>query len=276
MPAYNEAGCLGECLQSFADQQRRPDLLLVVDDNSTDRTGEIAAGYAAKYPWIQVVKRTTGSGHEPGAKVVGCFDFGRSRISQPFDYIGKFDADIRLPPQYFQEVLAAFEREPGLGMCSGHLYIVRDGKAVYEPIAAPDHVRGPVKLYSAACFRSIGGLRPSIGWDTADVLLARFHGYGVKTLPGLEVIHLRPTGSAYSGRNARLQGQALYKLRYGFRISLLSSLKMAWKRKNPILPLHHLQGYVQAALSGSDRLLTRQEGRFARQWRWDQIRKKLP
>ena len=112
-----------------------------------------------------------------------------------FDYIGKFDADIILPPTYFEEVLTAFGRNPKVGLCSGLLYIEREGKWVYEAISRPGHVRGPVKFYSRACFQAIGGLRPFIGWDTADTLLARYHGFEVATLPSLKVKHLRPTGA---------------------------------------------------------------------------------
>ncbi|MBC2839586.1 glycosyltransferase [Robiginitalea sp. SC105] len=276
MPAHNEAGQLGACLESFAEQERPPDMLLIVDDNSTDRTGDIAADFASRYPWIQAIRRESPEqGHQPGAKVVECFNFGLEQLREPYDYIGKFDADILLPPDYFEKVLEAFEQNPGLGICGGHLYVERNGKMVYEPISGPEHVRGPIKLYSAPCFRTIGGLRPSIGWDTADTLLARFHGYGVKTLPGLRVRHLRPTGFAYSARNARLQGESLYQLRYGIGISLLSSLKMAWKRRKPLLPFYHLAGYLRAVFSGKGRMLTRQEGAFARQWRWREIRRKL-
>ncbi|MDC6355539.1 MULTISPECIES: glycosyltransferase [Robiginitalea] len=275
MPAHNEGKYLRACLESFASQERQPDELLIVDDNSTDRTAQIAGEFARAHDWIRLAGRTSGSGHQPGPKVVECFEYGLSQTEQPYDFIGKFDADILLPPDYFRKVLEAFEAHPGLGLCGGHLYVERNGKTVYEPIAGPGHVRGPVKLYSKACFRTIGGLRPSIGWDMADALLARYHGFGVRTLPELKVIHMRPTGFAYSARNARLQGQALYQLRYGVGISLLSSLKMAWKRRNPLLPFQHLSGYLRAFFSGSGRLLTRQEGAFARNWRWREIRRKL-
>ena len=275
MPAHNEAEHLAACLESFVQQTRPPDELVVVDDHSTDATAEIAARYAAAHSWIRVVRKESDPGHRPGAKVIRAFEQGLGRLSRPYDLIGKFDADLVLPPEYFAQILEAFEGNPRLGMCSGLLYVWREGEWRYEPIANRDHVRGPVKLYTAACFEAIGGLQPAVGWDTADVLLARYHGFGVQTLENLRVRHLRPTGAAYSKENALRQGETLYTLRYGWALGLLASLKMAWKRKRPALPWLHLRGCLQARGRQQPRLLSAEEGRFARRWRREQIRKNL-
>lgn len=275
MPAHNEAQHLEACLASFAGQTRPPDELLVVDDCSTDASSEIASRFSASHGWIRLVRKDSEPGHRPGAKVVRAFEYGLEALSRPFDLIGKFDADLLLPPDYFERVLDAFDSKPNLGMCSGLVYIRKQQEWVYEPIANRDHVRGPVKLYSAACFNAIGGLRPAVGWDTADVMQARYHGFGVETLGDLQVKHLRPTGSAYAKENALRQGETLYTLRYGFLLGLLASVKMAWKRRKPDLLWWHLRGCLQARRRGADRLLTRAEGRFARQWRWRQITRKL-
>ena len=275
IPAHNEAEYLERCLDSFLAQTRKPDLLLIADDSSSDRTPEIVKKYGAKHPWIRLERKKSDPGHTPGAKVVRAFQYGLDRVREPFGFIGKFDADIVLPPDYFERVLKAFGARPKLGMCAGLLYVEKKGKRVYEPIADRSHVRGPLKLYRRDCFQAIGGLRPAIGWDTADVLLARYHGYETLTLPELEVVHLRPTGGAYSATRARLQGEALYHLRYDPGLLLLSSLKMAWKRRQPLMPLRHLQGFLKARRSGPPGLLSAEEGRFARQWRWRQIRSKF-
>lgn len=275
MPAHNEARHLEACLTSFVQQTRPPDELLVVDDGSTDATPEIAARFAASHDFIRLVRKESEPGHRPGAKVVRAFQHGLAALSEPFELLGKFDADLLLPPDYFERVLRAFGARPDLGMCSGLVYIRRGDHWVYEPIANRDHVRGPVKLYSAACFKAIGGLRPAVGWDTADVLQARYHGFGVETLAELHVKHLRPTGSAYSKENALRQGETLYTLRYGFWLGLLASLKMAVKRRSPALPYWHLRGCLQARRSGAPRLLNQAEGHFARRWRWRQITHKL-
>lgn len=275
MPAHNEQAHLRACLDSFVAQTRQPDQLLVVDDNSEDNTADIITDYAEKHSWIKLVRNPSSGGHQPGAKVVRCFNLGLQKYTADWDFIGKFDADIVLPPNYFERILTAFADNPELGICSGLLYTEKDGKWKYEPIAKKDHVRGPVKCYREECFRAIGGLKESIGWDTADVLLARYHGYSVDTLPELKVRHLRPTGVGYSRENTLRQGEALYKLRYGWILGGLASIKMAFKRKDFLAPIRHLQGALKAKRKEEPALLSPEEGRFARKWRWQQIRKRL-
>lgn len=275
MPVHNEASHIGPCLESFVGQTRHPDSLRVVDDHSSDTTADIVKKYVEKHPWIQLVQRRSSPLRQPGTKVVEAFRAGLPEDWEHFDFIGKFDGDILLPSDYFEKVLESYARNPEVGMSSGLLYIEKEGKWVYEPIADKSHVRGPVKFYSRECFQAVGGLRPFIGWDAADVLLARFHGFGIETHNDLIVKHLRPTGSGYSSGNARLQGTALYNLRYGWLLSGVAALKMGLTRKKPLLPWHALTAYIRAYSSGKPRMLSPEEGRFVRKWRWKGIYTRL-
>ena len=62
VPARNEEDCLGRCLESLVSQQGIDFAVTVVDDNSTDRTYEIAASF----PGVRVVRAP-----EPGPGVSG-------------------------------------------------------------------------------------------------------------------------------------------------------------------------------------------------------------
>ena len=114
-----------------------------------------------------------------------------------------------------------------------------------------------------------------MGWDTADVLLARFHGFETETRKDLMVKHLRPTGKGYSVGNARLQGLALYNLRYGWLLSGIAAGKMAMTRKNPLLPWNALTAYFRAYAGGKPRILSREQGRFVRKLRWKGVLDRL-
>ena len=62
--AYNVETYLDKCLASFADRRLAEGLeVLVINDGSTDRTAEIAATYAAKYPDIFRVINKPNGGH---------------------------------------------------------------------------------------------------------------------------------------------------------------------------------------------------------------------
>ena len=214
IPAHNEEEYLALCLDSFVAQTLTPNEVIVVDDNSSDDTYKIASEFAEKHSWIKVFRRTSSDKHIPGKKVVDTFHFGLEKTTE-YDLIGKFDADIILPPNYFEKMRNHFQSNWKLGMCSGLLFIKKNGNWVYENIADKSHIRGPIKLYHKACFDKIEGLRPATGWDTVDILLAKFHDFETLTDHTLKVKHLRSTGHGYTAKNYKAKGEALYKMRYG-------------------------------------------------------------
>ena len=97
-------------------------------------------------------------------------------------------------------------------MASGVLFIKKKSKWVYENIASKKHVRGPIKSYRKQCFKDIGGLKESIGWDTIDVLLSKYNKWNIKTDTNLIVKHQKETGANYDKSAKFLQGEALYKM----------------------------------------------------------------
>ena len=275
IPAYNEERIISACLETYISQTVRPDLVLIIDDNSSDKTFEIVSGFNKLNPWIRVLRFQSEARHLPGEKVVNAFNFGLSSLKASFDLIGKFDADILLPGNYFETVQKAFERDPKLGLCSGLLYIKRDEKWVYESIASKEHVRGPVKLYRQSCIEAMGGLRPGLGWDTADTILLQYYGFKMLTLTELKVKHLRPTGSSYSNSTAINQGRGYRNMRYGLAISIIASLKMAWRKGSLSIVWNSLRGYSRASKDRLPYLVTSEEGRYVRKHRWKMMGKKL-
>ena len=275
IPAHNEEQHIKLCIDSFAAQTRVPDGLIIVDDNSSDATAEIVEGYCRLHPWIKLVRKKSTAVHLPGKKVIEAFNYGVTQFNTSYDLVGKFDADIVLPPEYFEQIQKQFQNDEKLGMCSGLLYIKKNESWVYEPIADKSHIRGPIKLYSAACFHKMGGLRASIGWDTLDELLAKYHGFDTLTIPSLKVKHLRPTGASYHRSSVLKQGVALYKLRYDFLLVVLSSAKAAWSRRKIAVFWNSIKGYFQAKKEGQAFIVTPEEGKFIRNLRWSNIFKKL-
>ena len=267
IPAHNEASFLKDCLDAFVVQTYLPKEVIVVDDNSSDDTFTLAKDYSLRYDWIKVVQRNSTDEHIPGKKVVDTFNFGLEHASE-YDLIGKFDADIVLPKNYFELIVDQFQANWKLGMCSGLLYIKKGDEWIYENIADKNHARGPIKLYHKACFNKIGGLRPGVGWDTVDALLAKYHGFDTLTLPELHVKHLRPTGHGYSSKSYQTKGEALYKMRYGIVLTKIAALKMALQAKSPRLYFQAILGYLKAFFQQRPKYVSKKEGKFIRSYRW--------
>ncbi|MDR5591718.1 glycosyltransferase family 2 protein [Christiangramia sp. SM2212] len=275
IPAHNEANFIGKTLQSLADQSLKPDKLIVVDDSSTDDTASIVEKFAVEHSFIKLIRNNSSTEHAPGSKVINAFYKGFYELDDSFDVICKFDADLIFPENYLEKIVQHFENDSLAGMAGGFCSVQRKDKWIPENLTGKDHIRGALKAYRKHCFIQIGELKPAMGWDTADELLARFHGWKVVTDESLLVKHLRPTGMNYFEHSGRKQGEAFYRLRYGIFLSLIASAKLAAMKMNPFAFLHYVSGYFQAQNKKRPFLVSEEEGRFIRKLRWANIRKKI-
>ncbi len=272
IPVYNEEKYLRQTLQSFVDQTHTPYKIVIVNDNSTDRSQDIIDQFTSQFDFIEDIPFISKANHAPGTKVINAFYHGYESLDTSYDLIGKFDADIILPKNYFETIEQLFTDDRTIGIAGGNLYISKKNQWIFENISKKTKVRGPIKLYRNECFYQIGGLKKSIGWDTVDELLARFHGWEIKTDTSLHVKHLRPTGATYNRASRVKQGQAFKKMRYGFWLTLIASLKLAWKKNSFGYFWSCLQGYFSIK---NDYIVSVEEGKFIRDLRWKNIRKKF-
>lgn len=275
IPAYNEAAFIGPMLQSLAAQTVLPVKAVVVDDSSTDATAEIAADYASQNTWLTVITNQSDAVHLPGSKVIRAFQKGLEVLDDDYEIIVKLDADLILPPNYFEEVLKVFSENPKAGMVGGFAYIEKNGEWILESLTDTDHIRGAFKAYRKECFMQMGGLRPAMGWDTADELLAKFYGWEVITLQHLKVKHLKPTGASYDKAARYKQGEAFYTLGYGFVITAIASLKLAMRKNKPMLFSDYMAGFFRAKAAKKQMLVTPQQASFIRSYRWKKMKEKI-
>ena len=275
IPAHNEEANLGATLDSLTRQTLLPTKLCVVNDNSTDRTETIAIEFSHRHGWISAISTQNSkaaSGHEPGGKVVRAFQAGLDQLDRGYDVICKFDADLIFPPDYLEKLVQTFESDLKCGIVGGFCYIEKDGEWKLEGLTGSDHIRGALKAYRKPCFEDIGGLKPAMGWDTLDEMLARYHGWEVTPLPDLHVKHLKPTGATYASGSGKKQGQAFRRLRYGWPLAKIASAKLAWKKRSLSYFFAALNGYASRPESY---LVTKEEGKFIRAYRWSNIKKRL-
>ena len=109
VPAYNEEAYLPACLESILAQTRElgePVEIIVVNNASTDRTREVALGYAG----VRVVD-------EPQKGLTFARQAGFAASSG--ELIANVDSDSRLTPEWVQRVLNGFAADPKLVGLSG-------------------------------------------------------------------------------------------------------------------------------------------------------------
>ncbi|MEO8234685.1 MAG: glycosyltransferase family A protein [Flavobacterium sp.] len=275
IPAHNEESFLSLTLQSIIEQTILPTKIVVVNDNSTDKTRDIALAFAENNQTITLVNKTSEAIHLPGSKVIQAFNKGLETLDDDYDFIVKADADLIFPKNYFETIINHFKSDDTIGMVGGFAYIERNGDWILENLTDKDHIRGAFKAYRKAAFKQIGGLKPAMGWDTVDELLCKFYNWKVVTDPSLQVKHLKPTGANYNKTARYKQGEAFYSLGYGFFITAIASAKLAMMKKKPLLFLDYTKGFWKAKSAKKPLLVSNEQAKFIRNYRWKKMKEKL-
>lgn len=275
LPSYNEEKYISLTLQSLVEQTILPKKVVVVNDSSTDNTAHIVSEFAKVHPFISLVNKTSDAIHLPGSKVIQAFQKGLETLDDKYDFIVKADADLIFPSNYFETIIKHYKSDKEIGMVGGFAYIEKNGEWILENLTDKDHIRGAFKAYRKECFSQIGGLKPAMGWDTVDELLCKFYNWKVVTDETLKVKHLKPTGANYNKAARYKQGEAFYSLGYGFLITSIASLKLAFRKGKPLLFIDYLNGFWKAKLGNKELLVTQEQAKFIRNYRIQKMKSKL-
>jgi hypothetical protein len=154
------------------------------------------------------LRRPTSGRRDFGSKAAAFKAGGELLDEIPYSFIGNLDADITLPADYYERVLAAFKEDARLGIAGGTVY-TKIGERFISHDHTSDSVGGAVQFFTKDCFEEVGGYMALEhgGIDAAAEITARMHGWTVRKVPELRVYEHRRTGSAQDGPLA-----AMYKL----------------------------------------------------------------
>jgi len=132
--AYNEAHHLPACIFSLLAQTRPPDEIIVINNASTDDTGEVARAIARCAPSVRVVD-------EPAKGLVVARETARHAARG--SVLAYVDADCRAPLRWLERVEAQFTKTPSAVAVTGP-YKFYDWDAVgrivvgaYDVVVAP-------------------------------------------------------------------------------------------------------------------------------------------
>ncbi len=198
VPAYNEERIIADCLQHLLDQSiRQPYEIIVSDNNSSDRTAEIAKAMGA-----QVVK-TTNKGYVHAA--IAGVQAAQGEI------IAMTDCDTRVPKEWLLHIYEGLQTHPDLVGVGGP----------FEFYDGPDGVRNAVRLlndisprlmiaslsgmnmaFRRSAYEAVGGFNPAINLQADTHLGNRLAKYGKTAL-------IKKNKVQTSGRRYQTGGQII-------------------------------------------------------------------
>jgi GT2 family glycosyltransferase len=224
VPTYNGAHLLGPCLEAVAEQSRRADETIVVDDGSTDDTPALLS---SRFPWARHVRL------ERNVGFVGAVNAGIA--ASQGGILALLNNDTEAEPRWLEALVAPLEVDRALGSAASKLLLFdrRDylhsagdgyttgGVPVNRGAWTRDDGRfdGDVEVFGACggaaayrrtALREAGGFDPWLVSYLEDTDLSwrlQLLGYGCRFVPEARVYHvISATGggvrpSYFCGRN---------------------------------------------------------------------------
>lgn len=245
-----------------------PSQWVIVDDGSSDGTGEILDIRAAQTNWIKVIHRKNRGFRSAGGGVIDAFYAGYSVLyDESWDFIIKLDGDLSFDPDYFELCFKIFEVEAKLGIGGGTVCQLENGQLRVDSAGDPPfHVRGATKIYRRACWEKIKPLVNASGWDTIDEVKANLHGWTTRTFSDLKLIQHKPTGGADGFWRDRFKnGRANYITGYHPVFMLAKCVKRVLRKPIFLESLALLAGFCSGYLKGIPQVQDDEAIRYLRQ-----------
>jgi len=181
--SHNEEEFIAHSLRAVLGQTAPPEIVILSDDESTDRTRLIARKLGVTVLSVKRIRYKL-----RGINQVLALKAGVSMATElvsDWNYLLKFDADTVIPDNYMEHIMNEMERYPSLGICAG-----KPEKEGIRLARASD----ASKVYRRECWDDIGGLDTWIAFDSHASLKASQRGWVTRTIPSITLRELRPSG----------------------------------------------------------------------------------
>ena len=176
----NEEKHIGEALSSVLSQSVSPELVVVVDDFSTDKTTDIVSKFSVILISTRNPRCSVRGVNQALALNAGLTEI--YRFVPDWDYVLKIDADTVLSEKYVESLILKYVENKKLGICSGN---PQDEK-IWRGRASDG-----AKVFSRACLDSIGFFPLCNAFDTLMILRAKHHGWLVESFTDVKYTQTR-------------------------------------------------------------------------------------
>jgi dolichol-phosphate mannosyltransferase len=235
-PMRNEAGNVPGLVETLRAQSWRDFDWIVVDDGSTDGTGELVGRLE---PAATVLRKPNDGGLIGGSAYTSWrWGIRHGLAGRAYDHVMKLDADVRLAPDYLERVVAAAGE--GVGVAGGVI-------ATRGMTEQRFHVPGPVKLYTSRGYAATAAMPSAIGFDVLDEVAASLAGLATEVDPGARFELARAIGASEGRIHGRYRnGRVCRWTGYFPPYFLVHCLRYVVRRPYAVGAIAMLWGYLRA------------------------------
>jgi len=209
VPAYNESASIADTILSLRTQTVVPHDILVIDDCSTDDTGDVARRLGAT-----VIRPPQNTGSKAGAQT-----FALRYVDTP--YVIAIDADTTLAPDAIERLLEALDDNNVAAACGTvlprrvrtiwergryveYLFAFTFYKRIQEQYGAPMIASGCFSMYQTDLLRSVGGWSTRTLAEDMDLTWTFYEmGYAVRFIPDAVSYPIEPHNYHFLGKQLR-------------------------------------------------------------------------
>ena len=240
VPAYNEAASIGDTIRSLQNQTRPLDQIIVVDDFSTDGTGDVARALGAT-----VVRPPRNTGSKAGAQTFAL-------PSVRTEFCMAIDADTELAPDAVEKIMGAMA-DPTVAASCGfvlprrvrtiwergryieYLFAFTFYKPIQNLLERPLISSGCFSAYRTAFLREIGGWSNRTMAEDMDLTWTAYRlDYNVRFIEDAVCYPLEP-------HNLHFLSKQLRRWSHGF----VQNVRLHWRH---LLHLPYLRSMVAVGL----------------------------
>lgn len=233
-PIKDEAEYLEQLMKTVLAQTTRPILWVIVDGNSKDGSYEKASELLKVHDWIIVKKQEVtygeGIGFQNFSQAINeAYNIARRVLLQrrlDYEYVGKLDATVVLPVNYFETLVAEMKSDPRLAIVCGAEHLAMAAKGLIpRPSAGRILAFTDIRLYRRTFFDEMGGYPLTHSSDTVLLIKATNRHWHVLVSPKTYFDESRLGGSKIGvWKGYKLKGEMAYRLDNHPLLVLLSSV----------------------------------------------------
>lgn len=256
-PVYNEEDRIESLINMICKQSILPELWVIGDNGSSDRTVEKAKMVAREIKWIIIIENgrlPTGGNHlNFSYNVKKSYDYLVEHLVSPVDFIGKIDADTEAPPLFFEILYKNIFNDERLGVISGECTQINNDR-IEKVELLKDSMRD-IRLYRVTAIEEIGGF-PLADYSPDTIILESLKkkGWGLKIEKTTHYTLNR--GNNIDGKNNsdifKNIGHSQYYIGYPFVTIIIISMINCIQEKS-IVPINSIISYCRDYSKGRTR-----------------------
>lgn len=284
-PCRNEEKNLPNLAQSITAQTLRPALWVIVDDGSSDKTGEIIGEAEKNYGWIKGIHLEEHKGYMGTHISYVCnkgFEFAKDYCNEkdiPYGYIALVDADNILEERYFEKLIEEFEKDKKLGIASGNSAFA-DIETLLDDLRADDPnvtvmdeefwqswdspsmqiqnsredlPMGSARMWRRDCFEETGGYLPVALPDSVSNAKAKMKGWKTKRFMGIRIIERPGLEKQGLWNGYKEKGESLFFMGQPLSFAVLKSFNYSLKRPY-YTGMAYFYGYTKSLVQRKERI----------------------